>query len=565
MSGGESEIDDTSFFFAPNGKTDAKAELDATLDAFFNETRFDDNASACRFPARKAWLQEQLSINDFPQVACKAYDAILERLNPKSATLVFPSAHINSPASMFGHTFIRIDSNYKSKLLSYAINYAADADPANTNGIIFAIKGLFGGYYGQYSLLPYYEKLKEYRDAEQRDVWEYNLNLDEAEVLRMTQHIWELNKTHSYYYFFTENCSYNMLWLLEVARPSVHLREYFSYDVIPLETIHAAKEEKLIQDINYRASKRTLLLKYEELLNAEYLHTPRALVEGEKKLPEIMDNANIDIQQKRYILEAAFEYLEYSYSKNAMTKEEYLALFHAISTARASLGIGKNIEIQTPAEASQSHRALRLSAAFGTREGDSIGFLGFRPAYHDLEDSPYGFLRGTQIEFANLELSYTKDTLRVEEATILSIVSLTQRSEFFDTFSWRMKSGWDKNFVDKETNFLTTIGAGYSWGNKDGYLYFMLDPLVYVADITTTGVGMSAGLVVDGFSFMNTNIEYTNRWYDSGEQQALFKISQNFRSSQNTQIQLKYDYKERFDVREKSNENTLRAAFHYYF
>ena len=466
---------------------------------------------------------------------------------------------------MFGHTFIRIDSHYKSKLLSYAINYAADADPSKANGIVFAIKGLFGGYYGQYSLLPYYEKLKEYRDTEQRDIWEYDLNLDAAEVLRMTQHIWELNNTHSHYYFFTENCSYNMLWLLEVARPSVHLREYFTYAVIPLETVHVAKEEKLIEDIKYRASKRTILLRYEEILDKEYLHFPRALVTREKKLPQIIDNTNINIQQKRYILEASLEYLEYSYSKNAMTKEEYLKLFHALSTARASLGIGTNIEIQTPPEASQSHRALRLSTAFGTRSGETIGFLGLRPAYHDLKDTPYGFLRGTQIEFANLELSYSKDALKVEEATIISIASIAQRSEFFDSFSWRMKSGWDRNFVDDKTNFLATLGAGYSWGNKDAYFYCMLDPLIYVADITTAGIGTSAGLVVDGFSFMNTNVEYTNRWYGSQKRQALWSISQNFRSSQNTQIKLMYDYKERHELREKSDEKTIRAAFHYYF
>ena len=130
MDNGESEIDDKKFFFAQDGKTNAKNELIATIDALLNETRFDDNSTACRFPARKAWLKEKLNITDFPNVECKEYDKILKRLNPKSATLVFPAAHINSPASMFGHTFLRINSAYNSKLLSYAINYAANADPS---------------------------------------------------------------------------------------------------------------------------------------------------------------------------------------------------------------------------------------------------------------------------------------------------------------------------------------------------------------------------------------------------------------------------------------------------
>ncbi|MBU1659806.1 DUF4105 domain-containing protein, partial [bacterium] len=210
MQDGVSEIDDSRFFFAVDGKTNAKNELFATLDAFFEEQNSEDNSSLCRFPARAAWLQEKLNIHDFPHADCREYDKTLHRLNPQSATLVFPSAHINSPASMFGHTFLRINSAYKSKLLSYAVNYAADANPDDTNAALFAVKGLFGGYFGKYSLLPYYDKLKEYRDTEQRDIWEYDLDLDEKEVLNMVRHIWELNGTQSRYYFFTENCSYNM-------------------------------------------------------------------------------------------------------------------------------------------------------------------------------------------------------------------------------------------------------------------------------------------------------------------------------------------------------------------
>jgi len=564
MVDGESEIDDSSFFFAKSGKTNAKNELDATLDAFFNEERFDDNSSACRFPARKAWLQEKLNIDNFPAVECREYDDTLERLNPKSATLVFPAAHINSPASMFGHTFLRINSAYKSRLLSYAINYAADANPDDTNAAAFAVKGLFGGYFGKYSLLPYYEKLKEYRDTEQRDIWEYDLNLNEEEVLRMTRHIWELNGTQSDYYFFTENCSYNMLWLIELARPSIHLREYFHFEVIPLETVHAAKAEGLISEVQYRASKRSILLKYDELLEDKYLGLPRKLVDKEIKLQNIVSDENIPLQQKQYILEASIEFLEYSFSKNDMEKEEYIEFFHNLSKERASLGKGERLHIKTPQDPIESHRAIRVTTGIGSREGKAIGFLGLRPAYHDLEDSNYGFLRGTQIEFLNLELSYSEDEVKLEDATILSIVSLAQRSEFFDSLSWRTKFAFDRNYMDNETNFIATIGAGYSWGNELAYTYVMIDPLFYVADEFVAGVGGSLGLVIDKYDFMSTNIEVTRRYYDSGDEQNLAKVTQSFRLSQNFQLKFKYDYKE-IDSLVNEDEQTYRAVLNYYF
>nr|WP_321267414.1 DUF4105 domain-containing protein [uncultured Sulfurimonas sp.] len=560
-----SEIDDNNFFLAKDGKTNAKNELDATLEALFNESSFDDNSTACRFPARKSWLKKELNITDFPEVTCTEYDKILKRLNPKSATLVFPSAHINSPASMFGHTFLRINSAYKSKLLSYAINYAADANPDTENGVVFAIKGLFGGYYGKYSLLPYYDKLKEYRDTEQRDIWEYDLNLNEEEVQRMVEHIWELNGTHSNYYFFTENCSYNMLWFIEIARPSVNLRDYFNYQVIPLETVHAALSEKLIDKKHYRASKRTILLKYETLLKPENLNLPKKLVNSKISIENITNNTSISTQQKMYILEASIEFLEYSFSKNDMDKQDYLELFHNITKARAKLGKGEEINISTPANPIDSHKGVKATAGLGSRENEAISFLGIRPAYHSLEDSNYGFLRGTQIEFMDVLLSYSDKKVEVENTTIISIVSLAQRSEFFDSFSWRTKFGWDRNYIDEKSNFIATLGAGYSWGNELAFTYIMLDPLFYYTDKFTSALGGSIGIVFDKYKYMSTNIEATRRVYDTGDTQNLLKATQSFRLSQNSQLKFKYDYKQRYILERKNDEQSYQAIFSYYF
>ncbi len=466
---------------------------------------------------------------------------------------------------MFGHTFLRINSAYNSKLLSYAVNYAADADPSKENGAIFAIKGLFGGYFGRYSLLPYYEKLKEYRDSEQRDIWEYDLDLKEDEVLRMVRHIWELNETHSYYYFFTENCSYNMLWFLEAARPDLDLRKYFTFQVIPLETAHATKAEGIIKNSFYRPSKRTTLLKYEELIEKEYITLPIMLSNSELNVTEIARKDEIKTQQKRYILEASIELLEYNFSKGKIKKEEYLRLFHSISKARAALGQGEKLDIKTPPNPIDSHRAIRASFGGGVRDGKGIGFLGVRPAYHDLEDSNYGFLRGTQIEFLNLELSYSKSDLEVEKATILSIVSLAQRSEFFKNLSWRTKFGWDRNSLESTANFIGTVGLGLSWGNEFGYTYIMADPLFYLGKEPKSAIGGSLGVVFDRYNSMSTNVEATRRWYDNGEEQNIVTLSQSFRVSQNTQIKFKYDYKERGKEEVNNKEDSLRFYLNFYF
>ena len=565
MDNSVSEIDDTRFFFANDGKSNPRSELKSTLHSILNETNFDDNATACLFPARTRWLKKQLNIQNLPQVTCTEYQKVLKRLDPTSITMVFPSAHINSPASMFGHTFLRINSSYNSKLLSYAINYAADANTDTENGVIFAIKGLIGGYFGRYSLLPYYDKLKEYRDTEQRDIWEYDLNFNEEEVLLMVEHIWELNSANSRYYFFTENCSYNMLWLLEVARPSLELREKFNLAVIPLETIHILKEENLITKDYFRPSKRSILLKYEDIIEKKYLYLPRALVNSSIEIKTLLQDNKISLQQKMYILEATIEFLEYSFTKAKVSKEKYLALFHEFSKQRASLGVGKRIALQTPSNPIESHRSIKVSTGFGVRENKKILFLGLRPAYHDLEESSFGFLRGTQIEFLDVSLSYIDNSLQVENATILSIKSLAQRSEFFDVFSWRTKFAFDRNYINDNANFIASIGGGFSWGNEFGYVYTLADPMFYIEDSFISALGVSFGVIIDKYNYMNTNIELTSRYYDNGKQQYIAEISQNFRIEQNLQLQFNYDYKEQYILNDKKKEETLKVVLNYYF
>jgi hypothetical protein len=566
MNDNVSEIDDPSFFLADNGNLNPKDELLATIDAFYNDKQNDDNSTICRFPARYKWLKEQLNADDFPQSNCLEYDKIFKRVNPNSITMVFPSAHINSPASMFGHTFLRINSSYNSKLLSYAINYAANADSSKENGVTFALKGLFGGYFGKYSLLPYYDKLKEYRDSEQRDIWEYDLNFTKKETEDMFRHIWELNGTQSYYYFFTENCSYNMLWLLEVARPTLQLRDKFLYQVIPLETVHLLKEKNLITAMSYRASIRSILLNYENSMSNSEIQYSIDLVEGKISTKKV-SQSNVAIQKKRYIFESAIEFLEYQYTKGKIEHKLYLKRFHDFTSARSKLGLGKKVLTDDDANPLFSHRATLVESGIKQRDTTLSTLLGFRLAYHNLDDSDYGFLRGTQIEFFNLLLSYnneTKDT-HIDTATLLSIISLTQRTQYFKNFSWRMKLEYDNSYLDMKHNYIADVGAGYSWGNSLAYLYFLVDPMLYISDKAKIAINGSVGLTVDKYKIFTTNAEFSHRFYDTGESQNILKISQGFRVSQNVQISLKYNALEKTDASHKYTQESYQAFLRYYF
>ena len=563
--GKKSEIDDPSFFLSPKGRTSPKEELVATLYALYNEKRFDDNATACLYPARTHWLQKQLHLSDLPKVECTEYKKVFQRVDPQSATLVFPSAHINSPASMFGHTFIRINSSFHSRLLAYAVNYAADANPDKENAVVFAFKGLFGGYRGRYSLLPYYDKLKEYRDTENRDIWEYDLNLTREEVVRMFEHIWEIKDVHSSYYFFTDNCSYEMLWLIEAARPSVHLREHFFFEVIPLETVHVAKEEGLIEKTSYRPSKRSIIEAYKEVLPYSAVLLAKQLAKGEST-PETLLQSHYNEDTERYTLEAATELAQYYYQKSELDKERYLDIFHTLTSMRAKLGRTKKIAPKKPYDPLDGHRANRVSLALQSIDGKGALHFGFRPAYHDLGDPLYGFLRGTQIEFLNLSFYATKEKLHLDKATILSIESIAQSDSFFNNLCWRTNIGWNRDYLDAKSRFNFSAGAGLSFGNEFGYIYAFGDPLVYKAEKFVTGIGASGGIVIDSYQNIgNTKAEFTYRWYDNSKEQEALSLVQTFRLEKNLALKFKYDYRQRYKHNEKENENLYTFEIGYYF
>jgi hypothetical protein len=575
VSGDSSEIDDPAFFISKDGKTDFKSELHATLDALYHEVYFDDNSTACRYPARKEWLKKELNLQNLPDVTCKEFDTLMKKVDPQAVTLVFADAHINSPASMFGHTFLRIDSSHDSKLLSHAINYSANADQKTENGVVFAIKGLFGGYPGIYSLLPYYEKLKEYKNTEQRDIWEYELNLTPAEVKLMMMHIWEIHDTYSWYYFFDENCSYHMLWLLEVARPSVHLREKFFYQVIPPETINAIEEENLIAKKKFRPSKRTILLAYEDKLSLLEQNNAIALALANAKVQDISKDKTL--QQKQYLLEAAAELCEYYFIENKIDKELYLETFQKILKERASLGKGEKLLLKTPDNPDLAHKSSRLTYQLATRNGYLTHYFGIRAAYQDIFDSDVGMLRGTQIEFFNLllrysqkKINYLKNPLHVEDEssidleklTIISLSSFSQRGSFFQPFSWKMRVGFDREYLDDKNHFVFNIGAGETWGNEFAYLYILADTFFYYDDSdSTVALAPTAGLVIYEAKDFKLNFDYNYRLYHNGLRQHLFKASQLWQVQQNIAIKLGFEYIERFG----EDENRFKAGLDYYF
>lgn len=495
-----------------------------------------------------------------PKVECSDFEYLMEQMSPDSVSLIFPFTQGSSPSSMFGHTFLRIDSKTKPKMLSYAFNYASESND-DDNHLQYMYKGFFGGYKGSYSLMPYYAKIKEYRDLEERDIWEYDLNFTKEETQQMLRHIWEVEVNYSWYYFFTKNCSYKMLWMMEAARPGLNLRKYFNYHVIPSETIRAVIDENLVNEHHYRPSRSTKVVAYESRLKDEDIEDVFSLSGAKLKPQNYLQESNSDAQTKRFVLEASSEFVEYDYLKKDINETLYKSRIYEILKTRASLGEGEHIEISTPVDPMLSHRSFRVTAGVGTRNSETLGFIGVRPANHSIEDFDVGYSEGAQVEFMDLLFSYAEDDFNVERATIISVAALTPKSEFFKPNSYRFSLGFDREFLNEKTEFTANYSLGGTWGNSLGYLYLLVDVLVYTDDFLTVGLGGIAGVTLYQSEDFKTNIEVNQRIYHTGEDQLLFTFSQHYRLSQNTAISVSYDYVEKYEP----DWDTFKLSFDYFF
>lgn len=542
-------IDDPKFFLAELGKYNPEAELEATIRAFFQKSDNEAGHPVCKFIARFTWIKEKLNIDvtKLPVPECRRFKQIMDHIKPESATLIFPTSHMNSPASMFGHTLLTIETADKSKLLSHAINYSAVT--TDTFGPAFAIKGLFGFYKGYFSILPYYAKLQEYSDVDHRDIWEYPLNLNAEEVRRLLMHIYELDFIYSDYYFFDENCSYDLLFLLDAARPSLNLTDQCNWWVIPLDTIKMVKRNGLITDVIYRPSKTTKIKYLASLISETGQEAALSIVNGELE-PDQLSGQKMSVDERIGVCDLAIECLQYHYTKKELSKKTYLDRFLKTLQIRSLLGGGNEnkYDIPVPPQPDEGHDSNRLSICIGMMDDDIFQEFRYRPVYHNLIDNWNGFSEGSQIIFADTALRYYHEDERLElqYLDIIDIVSLTPRNNFFNPISWKIKTGLvQKLHADEKDHMVYELNPGGGLAYKNDYLglwYIIMETDLNIGGRLekrhSTGIGASAGFIKRLTAFWKIHFFIRDINYELGDRYNAFEatLQQSFIISTNTSL-----------------------------
>jgi hypothetical protein len=479
-----------SFFLSEGGDRDPRAELHSTLRGFFDSAVVAEGGEhpQCAFIARRHWLEERLDslAKALPQVACPKYEQWRGELDAKGLTLIFPEGFMNNPASIFGHTLLRVDASRQSEpdeILGYAIDFTANT--GDDDGIVYMAKGALGFYPAFFNLTPYYQQLKRYADWENRDIWEYRLDVDQQQVNFLLMHLWELKNVEFPYYFFTKNCSYELLRLLEIGIADFDANAFFWGPVLPVDTVRVvADQPELVVSTRFRASPETKLRAGLRSLTHGDRSRVQAIADGRVD-PNNAALEELPTPRRARILDLAYDQLRYDFLAGNVSEAESRGLSRRILIARSRAPVGAPavIEYEVPqVRPDQGHDTSLVALSAGWRDDESFIEFRLRPALHDLMDNSGGYPESMEVRILDTRLRVYPESgrVRLQELTLFETISLSPRSHSFKPWAWNTGTGLrtrrvrDDGDLEDAAVWGTHIGAGLAWDPHPSVLLYGL-------------------------------------------------------------------------------------------
>lgn len=511
-------------------------EMEAHIRALFEPAS--EEHALCRFPARSKWLIRQLNIpqDHFSKIHCTEYEKFKAMVYPKTVWITFASYYLNTPASSYGHTLLRLSKSSsgdkQNDLLDYSVNLGANVD--TENAFAYAIKGLSGGFTGSFAALPYYFKIREYNDYESRDLWSYQLNFNEAQIERLVDLLWELDGTFFRYYYISHNCSFYLLALIEAVDEKIQLLDKVPPYVIPIETVKALfKQPNFVVNVSYRPSSRQQFwAEYDRLSGSEKkIYTD--LVDIKRHSMPLLA---YDHTTQVHLIDTALAHFDYAYAKDMMeskgpiyeNKKLYLVQRSQIQVPSEQL----NVKAKEGSEPHKSHAPEKLNFGFGILDRTPNGTerfeeFGLRYSFHELEDPTEGHFF-SELNMFDFKVRYYNEgapRLRLHKARFVDLFSIAPMNSFEKKATWQFQLSFD-DFLEQECFhcYGARIHGAYGlsfepWKEHKPMVYALAGARLHAFDSEqdtihlSPGVGMQLGFWTSGFFSRDSMQGEFSRYY----------------------------------------------------
>ena len=432
-----------SFYLAADGSDNSLAELQATLAAFQQHPQ-----SQCRYPARRLFLQRYYPARHFPVVACAEYQAYLDAFVTDSLSLIYASGYLGNPASMFGHVFVKFNSDGEHDLLDNTFSYGASV-PESDNKLAYMIKGISGGYEGHFTNQKYHHHDLTYNESELRNLWEYRLDLDRPEVEFILAHLWELENTSMTYYFFRQNCAYQLAKLLELVIDTP-LTEPGKYQVMPVDLImrlnKSANGEPLYTEVRFHGSRQQALYEHYLQLNAQQRNTLTAILAAPAAQTTRL-LAALEDEDAKAVIDTLYDYVAFQEVRQDEAAAELHEKKRLAMARRFAMAPGK-VQWQSVTPIAPHHAQLTslLQTGLSVNNNVSAVLLRYRANYYDLLTYNPGRIPFSELSTFDLRLAYRDNhALSVQQFNLLKVINLNASQTGLpgdDALAWKMALGY---------------------------------------------------------------------------------------------------------------------------
>ena len=524
----ESRVDDPSYFLAADGKHDPQAELEATISAAYDDSMAEQSRQpkVCRWVARYQFLSRNMKKLGFEYTLprCEGFERWKSGIAKDRVTLIFASIYLNSPASMYGHAFLRFDSAKPgefNRLNDATIGYSVNGDIQM--GLSFLTRSLFGGFPGTFVFVPYYMKLREYADLENRDLWEYQTDFARDEIEQMLAFVWEQSFTYLDYYFFDDNCALMLLATLEAGRPSLNLIGNAKPWLIPLDSVKLIQHSGLVVKKHYRPSQYSTLV-WNDARVTSGVHEQAVSLAASLQLPPAPIGANPSEQAQ--VLDLAMGILEYQRNQKTEQEAQPLNQFQLqLSGVRSRIDAPSSYTpAPTPSESpDEGHDSFRIGVAQGRVGSANYTQLNVRGGYHDSLDPPVGFAPGSSSKMGDLYLRLDAKQIRFERLDLFDVFMPSVRTSWYRPLTLKVNAALRREVQQYDalspTALRLELGAGEGYRvSEHGQIYYMADGIVRLATASSLAAGPVAGWVWQPEGRWRAEANAGAFWYAAGGQ-----------------------------------------------
>ena len=482
-----------SFFLAPRGRVDPRAELDSTLAAYFGPGEIGDTHPRCRFPARYHWLARRVALPGYALPSpCPALEEWGVFEPSASISLLMVSGYLGNPASTFGHSLLKLNTAHSPEVPSLfepTVNFGADI-PQGENPFLYLLRGLAGGYEAKFSDKYFYTHDLVYSQTEFRDMWEYRLNLSEYQRLLLGLHAWEMVGQPYRYYFLGKNCGFRLAELVDLALEEEEILTGPGGWYAPVDLFHrldaidrrqtGAGQAGLIESVRYIPSARRKL--FHELSGLSGAET--------RIVKRLLDGGAASISQRPISQRSIDRRLAgLPVDRQIAVLNGLLAFYHYLDTAegrdRSAAGDPRRSQVllarlRRPAQAAApaavpplapptaGFRPMTLGAGAGLDAGDEPFALLNWSAYRQ-EAVGHNSLEGSELVVADVELGIAGSSgsvhlSRLEMVRLQNLNTLSMRVLDDGGLSWRLRIGVDGRALGSARyDGVIAFGAGRAW------------------------------------------------------------------------------------------------------